>query len=48
MKFKTYKKSIDIVIPFYNEFENLKILIPKIIKSTSNYKQFKIIFRPVQ
>ena len=42
MKFKTYKKNIDIVVPFYNEFKNLKTLIPKIIKSTSNFKQLNI------
>ena len=42
MKFKKNKKNIDIVIPFYNEFKNLKILIPQIIKSTSNFKKFKI------
>jgi glycosyltransferase involved in cell wall biosynthesis len=42
MQFKKNKKNIDIVIPFYNEFKNLKILIPQIIKSTSNFKKFKI------
>ncbi len=43
MKFKNNKKkTVDIVVPFFNEYQNLKILIPQIIKSTSNFKQFKI------
>lgn len=42
MKFKKNKKNVDIVIPFHNEFKNLKILIPQIIESTSNFKQFNI------
>tara|TARA_A100001011_G_scaffold392898_1_gene481474 strand:- start:2633 stop:3361 length:729 start_codon:yes stop_codon:yes gene_type:complete len=43
MKFKNNKKkNIDIVVPFYNEYKNLEILIPQIIKSTSNFNQFRI------
>ena len=42
MKFKNNKKKVDIVVPFFNECKNLKILIPQIIKSTSNFNQFRI------
>tara|TARA_B100000029_G_scaffold514112_1_gene615733 strand:- start:694 stop:1410 length:717 start_codon:yes stop_codon:yes gene_type:complete len=35
------RKLIDIVIPFNNEFENLEILLPKILKTIRKIKFFK-------
>ena len=43
---KKPRKLIDIVIPFNNECENLKILLPKILKVLKNIKffRFRIVF----
>tara|TARA_Y100000590_G_scaffold369760_1_gene431198 strand:+ start:5280 stop:5993 length:714 start_codon:yes stop_codon:yes gene_type:complete len=35
------RKFVDIVIPFNNEYLNLQILLPKILKSIKKIKQFK-------
>ena len=34
------RKFIDIVIPFNNEYQNLQILIPKILKTIKKIKNF--------
>ena len=40
---KNYKKSVGIVLPFYNEEKNLKILIPRILKTLRKTKNlFKL------
>ena len=40
------RKFIDIVIPFNNEYQNLQILIPKILKTIKKIKKlkFRLIF----
>ena len=35
------RKFIDIVIPFYNEYQNLQILLPKILKTIKKIKKLK-------
>ena len=40
------RKFVDIVIPFYNEYQNLQILIPKILKTIKKikYLKFRLVF----
>ena len=35
------RKFVDIVIPFYNEYHNLQILLPKILKTIKKIKNFR-------
>ena len=40
------RKFVDIVIPFNNEYKNLQILIPKILKNIKKikYLKFRVVF----
>ena len=35
------RKNVDLVVPFNNEYSNLQILVPKILKSIKKIKNYK-------